>query len=126
MRKTALFFTLLITSLFLLSPATIAYGQEIGDIPLHGNTPPGDIPRTPAIIPMSCYYVTVLNYVIIQSSSLNTTAQVEIVNTTTGAVVNEIIVINAIPSMINLPGPGSYTIIITLPSGEEYSGVFII
>ena len=104
----------------------ITNGQEVEDIPLHNEAPPGNIPHAPALIPISCFYISSLGCVAIQSSSIVSNAHVLIINTSTGFFSEENIVIDAIPSLINLFGPGSYYISITLSSGAEYYGSFCI
>ncbi|MBP5558651.1 MAG: DUF3244 domain-containing protein [Bacteroidales bacterium] len=98
--------------------------QEVGEIPLNTPPPPGNNPHAPAIIPISCYFMSLQNCVIIQSSSITTSAQVDIDNTTTGVSIHKAVLISSIPCTVNISGPGNYVITITLLSGVSYYGQF--
>ena len=100
---------------------TIQPGDEI---PIKADIPPGNNPHSQTQVPITCYLMSAVNTVLISSSSITTSAHVEIENTDTGLTVAQDIQISAIPTSIILPGSGHYIIYIYLPSGTMYYGEF--
>ena len=123
--KTSLRTTCLLFAIFTSFCAPLfVTAQDNGDIPLHGNNPPGNNPHSPAQVPISCYLISSASTVLLSSASITTPAHVEINNLTTGLTSTTDIVISSIPVPLSLLGPGDYSIEITLPSGIVYSGLF--
>lgn len=94
------------------------------EIPLHDGTLPGNIPHSQTQVPISCYLMSSVNTVLVSSSSITTSAHVEIENTDSGLTIAQDIQISSVPTSIILPGPGHYIIEIYLPSGTMYFGSF--
>ena len=114
----------------LLFPPVMSIASNDGgdEIPLHGgNGTSGGNHRSPAQIPLSCYLLESLNSVVLYSSSLSTTADVEITNLSTGDVLfYGDVSISSLPETLPLAGEGEYTVVITLDGGVSYSGDFLV
>ena len=108
----------------LLFPPVMSIASNDGgdEIPLHGgNGTCGGNHRSPAQIPISCYLLESLNSVVLYSSSLSTTADVEITNLSTGDVLfYDDVSISSIPETLPLSGSGEYTIEVSLDSDIFY------
>jgi len=125
MKKLIIFIS--IVGLLLPPIASPAINDGIEEIPLHaGNGTSGGDQRSPAQIPLSCYLLESLNSVVLYSSSLSTTADVEITNLSTGDVLfYDDVSISSIPETLPLSGSGEYTIEVLLSEGIIISGAFI-
>ena len=108
----------------LLFPPVMSIASNDGgdEIPLHGGSgTSGGNHRSPALIPLSCYLLESLNSVVLYSSSLSTTADVEITNLSTGDVLfYDDVSISSIPETLPLSGSGEYTIEVSLDSDIFY------
>lgn len=126
MKKLIIFIS--IVGLLLPPIASLAINDGIEEIPLHaGNGTSGGNQRSPAQIPISCYLLESLNSVVLYSSSLSTTADVEITNLSTGDVLfYDDVSISSLPETLPLAGEGEYTVVITLDGGVSYSGDFLV
>ena len=117
--------SLLLMTLIAMFPAfSKETSQVIDDVPLKETTPPGDRPRDVYSVPISCYILGSTGCVWFVSSTISTSADVELVNTTTGTVTSDTVYISSTPDSVALTGPGDYTLEITLPSGASYYGTF--
>ena len=112
----------------LLFPPTMSIASNDGgdEIPLHGgNGTSGGNQRSPAQIPISCYLLESMNSVALYSTSLTTTADVEISNLSTGDVLfYGDVSISSLPETLPLAGDGEYTIEVTLDNSVVYCGEF--
>ena len=108
----------------LLFPPVMSIASNDGgdEIPLHGgNGTSGGNHRSPAQIPISCYLLESMNSVALYSTSLTTTADVEITNLSTGDVLfYDDVSISSIPETLPLSGSGEYTIEVSLDSDIFY------
>ena len=93
----------------------------INPFPIPGN----DIPRSPALVPISAQYMSLLSTVILTFTSNLGEIEVEITNTTSGGYASGTIDTQYLSSIIPISmGPGHYILLFTLPSGRQYIGEF--
>lgn len=82
------------------------------------------IPRSPAVVPISAIYESMLSTVFLTFTSNLGEIEVEVMNTTNGYYDSGSI---QTPLYAIIPisgGPGHYIILFTLPSGQQYKGEF--
>ena len=86
---------------------------------------PGGRPRSPALVPISAIYESLLSTVILTFTANLGEIEVEITNTTSGGYVSGTIDTQYLSSMIPISmGSGHYILLFTLPSGRQYIGEF--
>ncbi len=86
---------------------------------------PGGRPRSPALVPISAIYESLLSTVILTFTANLGEIEVEITNTTTGGYDSGIIDTQYLSDSIPITmGSGHYIILFTLPSGRRYIGEF--
>lgn len=116
---------ILLLTLFFFSAMSYGVTMTDGEIPLYIPQGSGTTHRAPTIIPVTCYLIESLNSVALFSSSLTTTAEVEISNLSTGESFSyDNVYISSVPTSLSLSGSGEYAIEITLASGCVYLGDF--
>lgn len=87
--------------------------------------PNPNIPRSPAIVPISASYESLFNSVILTFNQNLGEIEVEILNTFTGFYDSGFIYTQFQSAIIPITGgPGHYIITFTLPSGQQYQGEF--
>lgn len=104
-----------------------AHVSQYGDgVPLRDGNPPGNIPHAPSVVPISCYVISSTGCIWFVSDHLTSSANIELVNNTTGMASHNNIIITSIPESVQLSGPGEYALVITLQSGAIFYGEFIL
>ena len=94
-------------------------------LPTPGTNPGPDGPRSPAFIPISAYYDSLVSSVLLSFRSNLGEIEVEVLNPTTGGYSYTLIDTQFLYSVIPITlGSGHYIIIFTLPSGQQYQGEF--
>lgn len=94
-------------------------------LPTPGTNPGPDGPRSPAFIPISAYYDSLVSSVLLSFRSNLGEIEVEVLNSTTGGYSYTLIDTQFLYSVIPITlGSGHYIIIFTLPSGQQYQGEF--
>jgi len=84
-------------------------------------------PRMPGIIPISASYESMLSSVLLTFTSNLGEIEVEVMNTTTGDYISEMIDTLFLSATVPITmGPGHYLILFTLPSGRQYKGEFVL
>ena len=126
----ALFFAVFLTIATL--PQLLAYGETaqcadsvivIGPVLDEGTGGKG--PRSPAVIPIFASYESLLSSVLLTFTSNLGEIEVEVMNTTTGDYISEMIDTQFLSATVPITmGPGHYLILFTLPSGRQYKGEF--
>ena len=87
--------------------------------------PDPNIPRSPALVPISASYEPLLSSIILSFTSNLGVIEVDVLNTTTGGYDCCFIDTQFLSAIIPiLLGPGHYIITFTLPSGRRYQGEF--
>ena len=85
--------------------------------------PSNDIPRSPAVVPISASYEPLLSSVLLTFTSNLGEIEIEVMNTTTGGYDSGMIDTQFLYATVPLTlGPGHYLILFTLPSGRQYKG----
>ncbi|MBQ5979090.1 MAG: DUF3244 domain-containing protein [Bacteroidales bacterium] len=93
--------------------------------PIPSNTPDPPIPRSPAIVPISASYDSVLASVSLSFSYNLGEIEVEVLNSTTGGYSSLSVDTQFLYAVIPITlGSGHYIITFTLPSGRQYGGEF--
>ena len=110
--------------LFSFAAVTNSRQQVVTDVDLDVELPGDSIPRSPAVVPISCSFSSQLNCLIISSSSIEIDVDVLIINSTSGSISNEEIYVSGVPSVLPLSGPGDYSVTIALSTGVTYRGYF--
>lgn len=86
---------------------------------------PGGRPRSPALVPISAIYESMLSTVFLTFTSNLGEIEVEVMNTTNGYYDSGSIQTWPLYAIIPISGgPGHYIILFTLPSGQQYKGEF--
>lgn len=126
------FFALLFVSLLLLSMPNKSFAKQAFSCSRDSSIvinpypfPNPNIPRSSEVIPIAASYNSVLSSVILSFTQNLGETEVEVLNTTTGGYYSDFIDTQYLYAIlpINL-GPGHYIITFTLPSGQQYQGVF--